>query len=315
MSIATTANTRTASSKGLAEKGPHTPAPDRLWRNLTLAPAILIFAALTVLPMINLAMLSFHDINWAEGLSSWTYVGFKHYADLGADTLFTASIRNTLIFAVVAVVVQMIIGFALAVLTSSIVRGRLFYRTIFLLPILVPGIIIGAIWKLMFSFDFGILNRIVALIGIAPRDWLGDANYALASIIVVDIWHWTPFCFLLLLASLETLPQDVYEAAEIDGASRWQSLCFITLPLMLPAIAVTFVFRLILAFKVFDEVYLLTGGGPGSSTEVISFTIFRRFFTEDQPGYGSAMSIATFAFIALLIIVVTAATRRKGVTA
>jgi multiple sugar transport system permease protein len=315
VSIATTPNTHSAGSKGLAEKGPRTPAPDRFWRGLTLAPAILIFAALTVLPMTNLAMLSVHDINWAEGLSSWTYVGFKHYADLGADTLFDASIRNTLIFAVVAVVVQMIIGFALAVLTSSIVRGRLFYRTVFLLPILVPGIIIGAIWKLMFSFDFGILNRIVALIGIAPRDWLGDANYALGSIIVVDIWHWTPFCFLLLLASLETLPQDVYEAAEIDGASRWQSLCFITLPLMLPAIAVTFVFRLILAFKVFDEVYLLTGGGPGSSTEVISFTIFRRFFTEDQPGYGSAMSIATFAFIALLIIVVTAATRRKGVTA
>ena len=237
--------------------------------------------------------------------------GTAHYAALLHDALFQASIRNTLIFAIVAVGIQMVLGFALALLTSSIVHGRVVYRTIFLLPILIPGIIIGAIWKLMFSFEFGVLNQIVAMVGINPRDWLGDANVALASIIVVDIWHWTPFCFLLLLASLETLPQDVYEAAEIDGASRWQSLFYITVPLMLPAIAVTFVFRLILAFKVFDEVFLLTGGGPGTSTEVVSFTIYRRFFTEDQPGYGSAMSIATFAFIALFIIVVVAITRRR----
>jgi multiple sugar transport system permease protein len=297
------------------EVGRRRSPPDRLWRNLTLAPAVILFVALTVLPMINLAVLSLHDIDWAQGLSSWTYVGAKHYAALGADVLFQASICNTLIFGVVAVSIQMVLGFALALLTSSIVRGRLFYRTVFLLPILVPGIVIGAIWKLMFSFDFGVLNEIAAVIGLTPRDWLGDATFSLASIIVVDVWHWTPFCFLLLLASLETLPQDVYEAAKLDGASGWQRLWRITIPLMLPAITVTFVFRLILAFKVFDEVYLLTGGGPGTSTEVVSFTIFRRFFTEDQPGYGSAMSIATFAFVALVIVAVTVATRRKGVAA
>jgi len=285
---------------------------DRLWRNLTLAPALLLFLLLTVLPIVNLAVLSVHDIDWLEGMSSWTFTGLKHYIALGSDTLFRASVGNTVIFAVVAVAAQMFLGFVLALLTSSIVHGRIVYRTIFLLPILVPGIIIGAIWKLMFSFDFGVLNEIAMLIGLSPRDWLGDANFALASIIIVDIWHWTPFCFLLLLASLETLPQDIYEAADIDGASRWQSLWFITLPLMMPAIVVTFVFRLILAFKVFDEVYLLTGGGPGTATEVISFTIFRRFFTEDQPGYGSAMSIATFVFVALLILTVSYMTRRRA---
>jgi multiple sugar transport system permease protein len=313
VSFSSPENAGSAGSKGLVGTGRRRAlGPDRLWRNLTLAPAVLLFLVLTVLPMINLAVLSFHDIDWAQGLSSWTYVGLKHYAALAADSLFKASIRNTLIFAVVAVFIQMVLGFALALLTSSIVHGRLYYRTIFLLPILVPGIIIGAIWKLMFSFDFGVINELAGVIGIMPRDWLGDATYALASIILVDIWHWTPFCFLLLLASLETLPQDVYEASEIDGATPWQNLWYITIPLMLPAIAVTFVFRLILAFKVFDEVYLLTGGGPGTSTEVISFTIFRRFFTEDQPGYGSAMSITTFAFIALIIIVVSILTRRKG---
>ena len=313
MYLSSTENARSASPEGLVDNGSiHSFSRDRFFRNLTLAPAIVLFFALTVLPMINLAVLSLHDIDWAQGLSSWTYVGLKHYASLAADSLFKASILNTLVFATVAVSIQMVLGFGLALLTSSIVHGRLFYRTIFLLPILVPGIIIGAIWKLMFSFDFGVLNEMAGAIGIMPRDWLGDATYSLASIIVVDIWHWTPFCFLLLLASLETLPQDVYEASDIDGATRWQSLWYITIPLMLPAIAVTFVFRLILAFKVFDEVYLLTGGGPGTSTEVVSFTIFRRFFTEDRPGYGSAMSITTFAFIGLVIVVVSAVTRRKG---
>ena len=110
--------------------------------------------------------------------------------------------------------------------------------------------------------------------------------------IAVDVWHWTPFVFLLLLAGLESLPQDVYEAASVDGASFLQELRYITLPLMLPLIVVTLTFRLLVAFKVFDEIYLLTGGGPGTATEVVSYTIYRRFFTEGQTGYGAAMSVS-----------------------
>ena len=209
----------------------------------------------------------------------------------------------------------MLIGFVLALLTTRVVRGRVFYRTVFILPILVPGIIIGAIWKLMYSYDFGVLNSLLMWLGLAPQDWLGNPDLALLSVIIVDVWHWTPFCFLLLLAGLESLPDDIFEAARIDGATRWQQLRHITLPLMLPTIAVTFVFRMILAFKVFDEIYLLTGGGPGTSTEVISFTIYRRFFTEDQTGYGAAMSIAVIAVIAAGIIAATRATAGKGAKA
>ncbi|WP_372571653.1 carbohydrate ABC transporter permease [Ruegeria jejuensis] len=284
---------------------------DRFWRYATLAPAIALFICLTILPLANLGALSFHKVEWLDRVAVWEWVGLKNYAKLGSDTLFRAGILNTIIFSIVAVAFQMILGFWLALLCTRIKRLRQFYRTVFILPILVPGIIIGAIWKLMYSYDFGVINQLIALFGIAPVDWLGNPDLALLSVIIVDVWHWTPFCFLLMLASLESLPTDVQEAARIDGANNWQVLRYIILPLMLPAIIVTFVFRMILAFKVFDEIYLLTGGGPGTATEVISFTIYRRFFTEDQSGYGAAMSLATIAVVALLIVLAMRLSNRR----
>lgn len=284
---------------------------DTFWRNVTLAPALILFLLLTLVPMINLVVLSLHEVEWRDRISGWDWVGMNNYARLTRDTLFRAGIGNTIVFAVAAVALQMVLGFALALMTTRIVRGRLFYRTVFILPILVPGIIIGAIWKLMYSFDFGVINQAALALGLTPQDWLGDGDLALMSVIVVDVWHWTPFCYLLLLASLETLPEDIYEAARTDGANGWQILRYITLPLMIPALVVVFVFRMILAFKVFDEIYLLTGGGPGTATEVISFTIYRRFFTEDQTGYGAAMSVATIAVIAMIIITASRLTLRK----
>lgn len=281
---------------------------DRLW---TLAPAVLVFLLLTLLPIANLLVMSAHDITWVQGRSQWSFVGLKHYFALPDDALFRAGIGNTLVFAAVSVTIQIVLGFMLALFVSRLTRGRTIYRTIFILPVLIPGIVIGAIWKLMLNFDFGLVNEIIGLLGIAPRDWLGSRATALAAVIVVDVWHWTPFCFLLLLAGLESLPQDVYEAARVDGASAWTELRFVTLPMMLSTIIVTLVFRLIAAFKVFDEVYLLTGGGPGTATEVISFTVYRRFFTEDRMGHGSALSTVTLFVISLLVILALAAARRR----
>ena len=209
-----------------------------------------------------------------------------------------------------AVTGQMVLGFFAALLCSRIIRGRVLYRTIFILPILIPGIVVGAIWKLMLNYDFGLANQAIGLLGLEPRDWLGASETALLSVIIVDIWHWTPFCFLLFLAGLESLPQDVYEAAKIDGATPWQELVWVTLPMMLPTILVTFAFRFVLAFKVFDEVYLLTGGGPGTATEVVSFTLYQRFFTEDRAGYGAAMSVSVIFLVSLLLVVALSARKR-----
>jgi len=284
----------------------------RFWRWAMISPAVLLFAGLAVAPVVELLKMSVHFIRWVRGEAVWNFVGLQQYFDVLNDSLFKAGVLNTIGFAVVAVTIQVVLGFSLALMTTRIIHGRVFYRSVFLLPILVPGIVIGAIWKLMYNYHFGIINQIAGFVGLPLVDWLGTVETAMGSVIVVDVWHWTPFVFLLMLAGLESLPQDVYEAAKVDGASFWQELTLITLPMMLPTIVVTLVFRMIVAFKVFDEIYLLTGGGPGTSTEVVSFTIYRRFFTEGLTGYGSSMSVIVLATLSVAIVTVVLLSRRKG---
>jgi multiple sugar transport system permease protein len=283
---------------------------DTLWRRIALTPTILVFLAMSILPTLNLMAMSVNEISWVDGEAVWSYVGFTHYARLAEDSLLIAGLKNTAIFAIVGVAAQVLLGFLLAWAVSRIARGRVLYRTIFILPILVPGILIGAVWKLMLNYDFGLVNGFIGALGFNPVDWLGTRAWALPSVIMVDIWHWTPFCFLLLLAGFESLPQDVQEAARVDGAGTWAEMRYVLIPMMMPVIAVTFLFRLVTSLKVFDEIYLLTGGGPGSATEVISYTIYRTFFTQDRMGYGSAMSVTVLFFISLAMIGVLMAGRR-----
>jgi multiple sugar transport system permease protein len=291
--------------------GPRLRGDDNVWRIATVAPAATVYLLLALLPIANLIAMSIHVIKWDQGIAHWTFNGLAHFAAMPADPLLRAGTVNTLVFAIVAVALEMALGLLLALFVSRIQRGRVAYRTIFLLPVLIPGIVIGAIWKLMYNPDFGVINQLLGAVGLNGHDWLGDGKLALLSVIVVDVWHWTPFVFLLLLAAIESLPEDVHEAATIDGAGPWQEFRHVTFPMLLPAFAVTLAFRLIVSFKVFDEVYLLTGGGPGTATEVVSFTIYRRFFTEDRMGYGSAISVTLLFALTLLIVLGLAASRRR----
>ena len=288
------------------------PVSELFWRRLALTPAVGVFVLLSLLPVANLIAMSVHEIRWQDGHSVWTFIGASHYARLLDDGLLKKGFFNTLIFSILGVTIQIVLGFLLAWGVSRISRGRVMYRTIFILPILVPGILIGAIWKLMLNYDFGLVNGLIGLMGVQPIDWLGMASLALPSVILVDIWHWTPFCFLLLLAGFESLPQELHEAALVDGVNAWTELRYIYIPIMTPVIVVTFLFRFMTSLKVFDEIYLLTGGGPGSSSEVISYTIYRTFFTQDQMGYGSAMSVAVLFAIALMMVLGFSMSRYKG---
>lgn len=273
------------------------------WRLITVGPLVLVLAFFTLAPILYLAVVSFNNIEWAEGHAIWTFVGWANYADVADAPFFSASIRNTAIFAVVAVSAEMVLGFGLALLVSRLVRSRALFITIFLIPLLVPPIVIGAMWRLLYNFDFGLINHTLLWFGLNGVNWLGDPKIALSSIIILDIWHWTPFTFLLLLAGLEGLPEDVFEAAHIDGATGWQQIRFVTLPMMMPVILVTLFTRALLAIKVFDEVFLLTSGGPGTSTEVLSLSVFRTFFLEDRRGDGAALAIMTIGLVFLVAFV------------
>lgn len=278
----------------------------------SLAPAIVVFVLLALLPVINLFIVSFYDVSWLAGMKEMKWVGLDNYKAIGDDPLFKAGVINTIILVLVATSAQVIIGLALALACSSYGEKSRPFRAMLILPLLIPGIVIGAIWRLMYNSQFGIINQVLEAVGLSGHDWLGSSSTALAAVILVDVWHWTPFAFLLLLASVESLPRDVAEAAKVDGATAWQEFRYVTLPLLYPAIFMTFLFRAVMASKVFDEVFLLTSGGPGTSTEVVSFTIFQRYFLQDNAGYGSALSVSLIFVVSIIIVIALSSNRSKG---
>ena len=264
---------------------------------------MLLFVVLTIYPVANLFRMSVSTIEFAQSGETWTFTPLRNIALLRADEVVPAAVRNTLVFVVAAVAIEMILGLALAIIVAGVARGKGLIRTVMILPILVPPVAIGSMWKLLYNYDFGIFNQTLAALHLPPVNWLGSTSLALWSVVIVDVWHWVPFVFLILFAAVEALPVEVLEAARVDGATRWQLLRRVMLPLLRPAIVVALLFRTILAFKVFDEVFLLTSGGPGTSTELVTLHLYKVFFDQNQLGYGSLLSLALIAAIVAFLLV------------
>lgn len=284
---------------------------DRHFKLLTLAPAVILLLALTVAPAVELVQMSLSEITFVDGEDVWTFALATNIDQLLSDWIYRQALLNTLIFVFISTTLEMLLGFALALAVSNIVRGRGLIRTCMLLPILIPPVAIGNMWRLMYNPEFGVFNAILSGLGFASVDLLGSTSTALAAVIIVDVWHWTPFVFLILLAGVEALPDDVMEAAAIDGATYWQKLRFVIIPMMWPALVVAFMFRSILAFKVFDQIFLLTSGGPGTSSEVVSLYVYKVFFQQNQLGYGALLAVITIAIICSYLAVFALAQRRK----
>jgi multiple sugar transport system permease protein len=287
-------------------------ALNRSFRHWSLLPAVLLFGALTLYPLLNLVRMSVSTVEFTQATEVWTFTPKRNFDTLRTDDVLRPAIINTFVFVAVSVVIEMVLGLALAIAVAG-VRGKRWIRTLLILPILVPPVAIGSMWKLMYNYDFGIFNQALVALGLQPVNWLGSTSLALASVIAVDVWHWVPFVFLILFAAVEALPVDLLEAAHVDGASRWQAVRLITIPLLRPAIVVAFLFRSILAFKVFDEVYLLTSGGPGTSTELINLHLYKVFFEQNQLGYGALLSLAVIAAIVAFLLVSRRATAALAV--
>jgi multiple sugar transport system permease protein len=264
---------------------------------LLLVPTIALLLVLTIYPLVFAVIASLHSINIRTG--EQFFVGLRNFGEIFTDKLFWNALKNTAIYTGVGVTVEFCIGMALALLLNSRLRGRNIFRATLLTPMMLPPIVVAVIFKIIYIPEFGVINYLLGLIGIRGIIWEASVKTALPSLILVDIWEWTPFMFLILLAGLQAIPTDPYEAALVDGASYIQIFRLITIPLLTPAILIALLLRLMDTLRIFDQVFIMTGGGPANATETMSLYIYRHGFRFSNIGYATAMS-----FIMLIITVV-----------
>ncbi len=276
---------------------------DVAFKYWTLIPLFIFLLVLTLYPIAEVVRMAFSHLTLAEGKYIWDFAGLSNFYRMLGDTIFAAAVKNTILFVVIVVAFEFIFGLILAIATTKVSRFATgLYRTILILPILVPPIAISTMWRIIYNPNFGFINQIAFSLGLSGQNWLADPRYALLAVTVVDIWHWTSYVFLILLAGLESIPKEPYEAAIVDGASEFQLFKYITWPLLLPTIIVALMFRTIFSFKVFDEIFVLTGGGPGTATEVISTYIYRVFFRFQEMDYASFLSLITIIVVTAFLI-------------
>jgi len=270
---------------------------DRRLRISLVIPAIIGIWLVVGFPLLYAFYISLHNYILSQGGIN----GFNpsNYPQIFKDSLLIGATRNTIILTMSVVISEILIGFGLALLLNNKrLKGRDIYLLILLIPMLMPPITVGTIWRMLLHPELGILNYAMGVIGLPQPAWLGDPRLAMVTIIIVDIWHETSFILLILLAGLTSLPDELYEAAMIDGANSRQQFRFLTIPLMMPTLLVAILIRMIAALKTYDLVYILTRGGPGISTETISYYIYRVAFVFLDMGKSAAMS-----FLLLLVIV------------
>lgn len=241
---------------------------------------------------------SFRAWDPSQSISETEFVGLRNYITLWFDPNFRESVAVTLKFSFCVVFVEMIVGVGLALLLDRNIRGMSVLRTLFILPMMIAPVVVGLMWRYIYHPTVGTFNRFLDNFGIDGIDWLG--RHALPSVIIADIWQWTPFIFILTLAALQSLPQSALEAARIDGASGWQQIWHIKLPLMMPVLIVTCMLRLIDAFKVLEVILVMTEGGPGLSTEILALRISRTATEFRELGTAAAMS--NYLLIMLLFL-------------
>jgi multiple sugar transport system permease protein len=264
---------------------------------LLLGPCLLYLAAFAIYPLIYSLRLSFTDLTAADGTGRW--VGLKNYGDLLFDPQFWNAAMNSVMMVAMAVTIQVVLGVALAMFFDLQLAGSSIVRGVLVLPMLITPIVVGVMWRALLNPDWGIVNWAIAQLGLEPPNWLGSIGMAMKTLILVDVWQWTPFVFIVVFARLQSLPEDIFEAAQLDGAGRIAVFRQITLPLLMPAIVFAAVFRAVDAFRSFDLIYGLSYGGPARSTTTLSFFSFQNGFQFQNYGYAAAV-----AYMMLLILVV-----------
>lgn len=268
------------------------------------SPALSIIVLVALGPVLWAVWESLHEHDLRMPWLGFTFVGLQNYVEALSDARFREALGHTLGFAAVTVSLEIALGLALAVAVDSITRGRGLMRTTMLLPWAIPTVVVGLVWRFIFETPGGLMNSLLARVGVShPPVWFADPHAAWLPVVLADVWKTTPFVALLLLAGLQAIDRSLYEAARMDGAATWRQFTHITLPLLKPALFVALVFRTIDAFRVFDLIYVMTGGGPGTATESIASYTFSALLENLRFGFGSALSVIIFALTFLLALI------------
>jgi multiple sugar transport system permease protein len=262
-----------------------------------IGPAVLYLVAFAIYPLIYSLRLSFTDLTAADGTGTW--IGLRNYHDLLVDPLFWNAAMNSAIMLVATVTLQIFLGTALALFFNLQLRGSWIVRGILVLPMLITPIVVGVMWRALLDPDWGLINWAISVIGFTPPNWLGSTEWAMRTLVLVDTWQWTPFVFVIVYARLQALPQEVFEAAQVDGAGYFSTLWNVTLPLLAPALLFAAIFRAVDGFRSFDLIYGLSYGGPARTTTTLAFFSFQNGFQFQNYGYAAAV-----AYMMLLILMI-----------
>lgn len=284
---------------------------ERVFAALLVAPGLLVLFATTTGPLAYLFWTSLHEVNfsmpWITG-----FVGLEHYWQMVEDNRFWESLQLTAIYTITTVVLQLVVGLGLALMVLRIPASQWLFRLIAILPIVLAPVVVGLYWRtLMLSPSFGMFDVFTAQVFGRSFNWLGDPTLALVSVILIHTWQWTPFAFLVLLASLASIPPDLHEAARIDRASAIARFRYITLPLIRPAIVIVIIMRAMIALSAFAAIYAATGGGPGTATQILNLYAYQTSFVVLNFGYGSALAV-TLLLITLGVSAMLFRLRRRG---
>lgn len=271
---------------------------------LFLLPGLLVLVAIIIFPLIFTVRVSFSS--WDVYNPGLNRIGGSNYARLWEDSRYWEALWRLSFLTVGSVLVQYVLGFALALLVWRQIALRRLFRVLFLIPMMTTPVVMSVIWRTIFHESLGPLNPILAALGIGAQPWLSQPGHAIAAVMIVEVWQWTPFMFLLLLAGLLSLPEEPYLAARIDGAGPVRTFFSVTFPMMGAISVGALLIRLIEASKIMETVYVLTSGGPGTSTETTSYYIYIRGMRDFQIGYSAALSIT---YLVIMIVVLTVIAR------
>ncbi|GGP16398.1 carbohydrate ABC transporter permease [Oceanobacillus neutriphilus] len=277
-------------------------------------PALLIYVVYTLYPIIATFNYSLLDWNGASGISE--FVGIQNYINLFADSSFWQALENNMLLVVVSVFIQIPLGLVMALVLFSDVYGKRLLNVVFFLPYLMSTIAIGLLWVYLYSPESGPINKIATFLGLGDFEWLGNADLAMLAVLIVIIWQFSPFYMILFKAAIVGIPEELYEAAKIDGASSTQQFFFVTFPALIPTIVSSSVLAVVGSLKSFDIIYIMTGGGPGNATEILGTYMYKQGFVNLNMGYASTIAAVMFiiAFIAVVIIqLIDYLRKKKGV--